>query len=429
MKSRPFRWIARALLAALALLLVALVLAGWAMRASLPRIDGELALGGLDAPVRIERDALGTVTVSAASEADAMRALGFVHAQERFFEMDLMRRTSAGELAGLFGPRAVELDRQRRVHRMRARVLRDLDLIAGDRRDVLQAYTDGVNAGLASLKARPWPYLLLRTQPAPWRPEDTPLVGHAMYFDLQDASNARELALWRIKPHLPDALFALLVRSGSRWDAPIDGAARGDATLPTAAELDLRTLPQKAAPRTRPVPVPAEVGSNNFAVSGALTRDGRAIVADDMHLALRAPNIWFRARLVYPDPRAPHGRVDVAGFTLPGLPVVVVGSNTHVAWGFTNSYGDWLDWQRVPACDDACAKVTERIHVAGAADVRLDVEETPWGPVLHRDADGTGWALRWVAHLPGALTLGLGDMARATDVEDALRVADRTGVP
>src|SRR5690606_13768337 len=88
-------------------------------------------------------------------------------------------------------------------------------------------------------------------------------------------------------------------------------------------------------------------GSNNFAVSGRLTADGRALVADDMHLGLRVPNIWFRARLRYPDPRAPGGRVDVAGFTLPGLPAVVVGSNGHVAWGFTNSYGDYLDWQRL----------------------------------------------------------------------------------
>src|SRR5690606_27161456 len=91
-------------------------------------------------------------------------------------------------------------------------------------------------------------------------------------------------------------------------------------------------------------------GSNNWAVSGALTADRRAIVADDMHLGLRAPNIWFRARLRYPDARAPGGKVDISGFTLPGMPAVIVGSNTRIAWGFTNSYGDWADWAEIPAC-------------------------------------------------------------------------------
>src|SRR4029079_16730325 len=93
----------------------------------------------------------------------------------------------------------------------------------------------------------------------------------------------------------------------------------------------------------------AAPGSNNFAVAGTLTKDGRAIVADDMHLTLRAANLWCRARMRYADARAPGGQVDVSGVTLPGIPAVVVGSNTHVAWGFTNSYGDWADWIRVPA--------------------------------------------------------------------------------
>src|SRR5690606_2596758 len=108
-------------------------------------------------------------------------------------------------------------------------------------------------------------------------------------------------------------------------------------------------------------------GSNNWAVGGALTADGRAIVADDMHLALRAPNIWFRVRLRYPDPRAPGGQVDVSGFSLPGLPAVIVGSNGHIAWGFTNSYADTADWFPVRPCDDAsqapgCDPVTRHVE-------------------------------------------------------------------
>src|SRR5690606_18770756 len=134
-------------------------------------------------------------------------------------------------------------------------------------------------------------------------------------------------------------------------------------------------------------------GSNNFAVSGALTADGRAIVADDMHLGLRAPNLWFRARLRWPDAAAPGGRVDVQGVTLPGLPAIIVGSNGHVAWGYTNSYGDYLDWASETPCTGSatapaqgappCARVQlhrETIHVANGEPVALDVRETRWGP-------------------------------------------------
>lgn len=425
-------WLKSVALVVLALLLVAVLAAWWALRSSLPRLDGELVLEGLSAPVEVHRDALGVVTVEAANETDAARALGYVHAQERFFEMDLMRRTAAGELAELFGPAAVETDRRRRVHRMQ----RDLPRIAGEHRALLDAYTEGVNAGLADLRVRPWPYLLLRTKPQPWRVEDSPLVGMAMYFDLQGGGNEREIALWRIRPHLPRALFELLTHPGSMWDAPITGPAVGEAQLPTADEVDLRRLAQPEAKVASRLPPVSEVGSNNFAVSGALTADGRAIVADDMHLALRAPNIWFRAQLRYADARAPGGRVDVGGFTLPGLPLVVVGSNGHVAWGYTNSYGDWLDWQHLRDCDarpqaPECRSTTtvERIRVAGENDVLLSVEETKWGPVLHRGANGDRLALRWVAHLPGAMTMGLADFTHAGSLDDALRAADGVAIP
>lgn len=430
------KWITRVGVALLALPLL-LALLAWAMlRASLPTLEGTADLSGLSAPVTVARDANGTVTIDAASEADAMRALGFVHAQERFFEMDLLRRNAAGELSALFGARALEVDRRHRLHRMRARVAGNLDAIAGDKRAVLDAYVAGANAGLAALPIRPWPYLLLRQKPAQWAAEDTPLAGIAMYFDLQDAGNARELALWRMQPHLPAPLFALLARDGTRWDAPLQGEARGDALLPDAARLDLRTLPvpagkPRALGRTQGTP-----GSNNFAVAGTLSADGRAILANDMHLGLRAPNLWFRARLRYADPQAPGGRVDVQGVSLPGLPAIIVGSNGHVAWGFTNSYGDYLDWQRQRPCTDAreagCTPVVrhrETIAVAGGAPVALDIDETAWGPIAHREPDGSALALRWTAHDGGGVNLGITRLARAADVGDALRIADGVRIP
>lgn len=431
------KWLKR-----ISILVLILVVAGagtgwWLMRGSVPTLDGELALDGLTAPVTVRRDALGVATIDAANEVDALRALGYVHAQERYFEMDLMRRVSAGELSELFGPIAIEKDKAQRVHRIRARVEADLAAMAADKRPQLEAYTAGVNAGLAALRVRPWPYLLLRQEPKPWELGDAALTGFAMYFDLQDAGNHRELAMWKIRPHLPPALYDLLAHDGSRWDAPLYGIARGDAPLPTADQVDLRKLPAPPGERHDVAADDIVPGSNNFAVAGALTEDGRAIVADDMHLGLRAPSIWFRARLRYADPRAPGGKVDITGFTLPGLPTVVVGSNTHVAWAFTNSYVDTADWKIETACGsdktaaNGCTKPTmhrEIIRVAGGAPVDFDVRETAWGPVLHRDGDKL-FTLRWNAHLKGALGFGLTDFAIARDLDHAMAITDRSAIP
>jgi penicillin G amidase len=147
---------------------------------------------------------------------------------------------------------------------------------------------------------------------------------------------------------------------------------------------------------------------------------------------VRAPNIWFRVRLRYPDPRAPGGRVDVTGFSLPGVPGVVIGSNGHVAWGFTNSYGDWADWRVEPGCAEDCAVArthVERIEVARDEPVDLKVRETAWGPLLHDTGDGDALALRWAAHLPGALDFGLADFAHAGSLDELFALADRAAIP
>lgn len=424
------RWLKRVLWAGAVLATIAVIAIGvmWGLlRGSLATLDGERPLAGLRAPASIQRDALGVVTIDAASQADAMRALGMVHAQERYFEMDLMRRAAAGELAALFGPAAVDVDKRMRVHRLRARTDAHLAEAMGDQADVLQAYVDGVNQGVGALRVRPWPYLLLRQQPAAWSRTDSILTGLAMYADLQDPTNENELAMRRIRSAVPPALYALLSHDGSEWDAPLFGDARGNAVLPDADALDLRSAAHTAdsTPRVEP-----DVhGSNNFAVAGALTADGRAILADDMHLGLRAPSLWFRVRLRYPDPQAPGGTVDVSGFSLPGLPAIVVGSNGHVAWGFTNSYIDTADFRPVAAGAPGVSVHEERIRVANAPDVRFPVRETAWGPILHRRADGSGEALRWTAQLPGAVRMDFADMARAADLDDALKIADRAGIP
>lgn len=419
------RWLLRLLYGVLALVLLGALVVWLLLRGSLADLDGEQTLPGLVAPVTVARDALGVVTITAGSRDDAMRALGRVHAQERFFEMDLMRRSAAGELSALFGPAAIEADKRMRVHRLRARTDAHLAAALGDQAGTTAAYVAGVNQGLADLPVRPWAYLLLRQQPRAWQASDSVLTGLAMYADLQDPNNQTELALSRLRAVVPPALYALLAHDGSAWDAPLSGPPTGDAVLPDAGQLDLRTLPSPATAATAETGTP---GSNNFAVAGALTADGRAIVADDMHLGLRAPSLWFRVRLRYPAPQAAGGQVDVSGFSLPGLPAVVVGSNGQVAWAFTNSYIDTADFRTEPA-NAAVTVHDERIAVAGQPDVVFPVRETAWGPILHTHADGRGDALRWVAHLPGAIRLDVADLARAHDLDDALAIADRAGIP
>ena len=300
----------------LAVAFVVLALAGvLALRGSLPAYDGKFAFAALSAPVTAERDALGTVTLHAGNRRDLTFALGYVHAQERFFEMDLLRRRAAGELAELFGAVALPADRVARAHRMRARAQAGIASLSPDERDELTTYRDGVNAGLAALAVRPFPYLLTRTTPAPWRDEDTALVVAAMAFTLNDAENKRELAFTQMRAALPASVWEFLSAGGGEWDAPIAGPSLDWSATPNASDLDLRTLdPSLLKPSPSKTDTP---GSNSFAVAGALA-GGAALVANDMHLDLRVPGLWFRTRIIYPNPRRPGRTVDVTGASLPG---------------------------------------------------------------------------------------------------------------
>ncbi|MGN6520595.1 MAG: penicillin acylase family protein, partial [Dokdonella sp.] len=264
----------------------------------------------LQQAVRVERDALGTVTVEAGSRRDATWALGYVHAQERYFEMDLLRRRAAGELAELFGKAALPIDRTVRAHRMRARMERALADLPTPQRDALDAYRDGVNAGLDALGVRPFAYLATFNEPQPWRSEDTLLVIAAMAFTLNDAEDKRGLAFSRMHAALPASAYAFLTAGGGSWDAPLAGAALDWPDPPAADALDLRTLDPKLFSGSHGVTDARAPGSNAFAVAGALA-DGAALVANDMHLDLRVPNLWFRTRVIYPDPRRPGVKVDV----------------------------------------------------------------------------------------------------------------------
>jgi penicillin G amidase len=418
------------------LVLVLLVAAGaagygwWQLSGSLPRLDGHRRVAGLDARVSIARDALGTVTVEGAKRRDVAFALGFVHAQERYFQMDLQRRAAAGELSELVGAGALELDLNVRRHRLRSVAQVALAQLPENERSVLDAYRDGVNAGLAALRTPPFEYLLLRQKPTAWRSEDSLLSTAAMYLDLNaNGENGRELALAQLRATFPRSVVGFLTAPDGRWESPLQGVAAPPPYIPESHELDLRQADADAAP-VAPAGVPTEAakpGSNSFAVSGKLTATGAAIVAGDMHLGLRTPNIWFRARLRYPDASAPGGIRDLNGVTLPGTPALVAGSNGQVAWAFTNSYGDWADWVRVST--ELVTHHDEVIHVHGGADRHLDVAQTRFGPILARDTDGAPLALSWVGQLPRAYNMALMKLEQAADVDAALAVAPLVGIP
>ncbi len=426
----------------LVILVVAIAGAWLTLRAGLPVLSGQHVLTGLSGEAIVTRDALGIATIRAHDVNDTARALGYVHAQERFFEMDLMRRLASGEVAELFGSAALDIDKTHRPFRMRARASDALNSLPPADRDALTAYAQGVNAGLADMSSRPWEYWLVGSKPVEWKPVDSLLVIDAMFLDLNDSTNGRELAFSKIKAALGEKVYKFLATAGGPLDAPLIGPAMPFPTLPTVDDIDLR----KVDPALLRVPPPpsekiATVGSNGFAVGGSLTTTHAALVAGDMHLSLRVPNIWFRTQMIYPNPRHPDEELNLTGVTLPGVPALVVGSNRHIAWTFTNSYGDFTDWVRVtidPADkthyrdaggSQALHVSDEIIKVHNGADEKLEVTDTRWGPIVAKDADGTPLALAWTALQPGGLNLNFLHMATAETVDEAMDVAHDVGMP
>ncbi len=429
---------------ALAVLLVGSGSGAWLnrrLRASLPQLEGRRALAGLRAPVTIGRDARGVPRLEGENRLDLARATGFLHAQERFFQMDLTRRRAAGELSELIGPATIKLDREMRVHRFRRVAEKIVAAGTAEERAYLEAYAAGVNAGLAALGAPPFEYLALRVTPAPWRPEDAALASLAMFVTLQGNQPERESVVGLMRDLLPAGLASFLDSRGSEWDSPVEGGTFATLPLPGPDVFDLRKerapVLKRSAHRLEDAEWEVAAGSNNWAVSGAHTASGVPLLADDMHLQIGVPNTWYRASLVWTQ----GGRHEVTGVTLPGTPAVVVGSNGHVAWGFTNSEGDWADLVLIePDPQDADAyrtpdgprrfeRVTERIKVKGAADETLEVVETVWGPVVDKDHRGRARALRWVAHDPEGVNLRLTGLDTARTLVEAQAVANQAGIP
>lgn len=467
-----------AVVATLALVLLAATFGAgwWALRASLPQLDGAIdtGVGGPAAAVRIERDADGAPTVSGQNLNDVAWGLGFLHAQDRFFQMDLARRMAAGELAALVGERALERDQSVRVFRLR-RVARQVVADASPAQRVwLEAYTGGVNAGLDALAARPWEYLVLRATPQRWQVEDSILVVHSMWLGLQyDALRAeigRRQIVMRVEERIASAsreeadasraieVLRFLYPRGDEWDAPNfatqaealaanGGEAFRAPAVPPPELLDLRgSRVARAASAARLVDAGLP-GSNAWAVAAAHARDGAALLAGDMHLGLRVPSTWYRARLRAAT--AVGGPLELNGVSLPGLPAIVAGSNGHVAWSFTNSYGDWGDVSAV-TCELARNRYAtaagegefrlsrEIIEIAGGEPQVLTVRDSAFGVVVRVDtaagaaapAGGeTCWVARWLVTERGATTVGALELQQVRDLDDALALAPEVGIP
>ncbi len=438
-----------ALLLGMLLALTLLVLAGsWLyLRGSLAQLDGVRRNAGLAGAVSVARDARGVPLLTAADRVDLAYATGFVHAQDRFFQMDLMRRSGAGELAELFGPKALPLDRAHRLYRFRARAEALLAQMPAEERRFLDRYVDGINDGLAALGARPFEYVLSGTRPRPWRAADSLLVAWAMYFELQSMQENRKLARGWVADHSDPAQRAFLLPTASAFDAPLDAEAVAtppSMPIPATAPAwwgQAGSLPAGAARASASltgIDFSDAVGSNNWVVAGSRSANGRAILSSDMHLGLQLPATWYRLAMQYTDAAGRPRRL--AGLTLPGAPpVITVGSNGHVAWAYTNAYGDFIDLVEVAADPHDAGRMrstagwqavvpqTETIVVKGGSNEYMQVRETPLGPL--RTVDGRTYAVHWIAQHPQALNLRQREMESAETVEQALRVAATIGLP
>jgi penicillin G amidase len=406
----------------IAVLIVILGLLVWAYtiaRSALPQLDGTVKLSGVSARVTVIRDEHGVPTIEATGLDDLFFAQGFITAQDRMWQMDVMRRFAAGEISEILGNEFLQHDREQRILGLRVAARKALELSSMQNRDHFEAYARGVNAYIESHRNRlPIEFRILKYSPRPWTPEDSTLIASQMVKDLnhypyRDALD-REKILARLGPELTADLYV-----NTSWhDRP-----------PTVERPSLEQKPDQNIDQENPPrrPIGSSVastgspsqnvasaldwdpdarmvlGSNNWVVSGAHTVSGKPLLSNDMHLGHQMPNLWYEAHLRC-------GNFDVAGVTLPGLPYVIVGHNQRIAWGFTN-VGPTVEDVYVETFSPAGEYLTpegwkapehrsEVIHIKGKADVVMDVAVTRHGPIITDLVAGETrkLALRWTLY-------------------------------
>ena len=441
------------------LLLAILAVAGislWfynAARGSLAQLDGEISLRGLKAPVQVIRDSHGVPHFSASSNEDLFFAQGYVTAQDRLWQMDMTRRAMGGELAEILPaasapPTAasrlkgtpsswVDYDKQQRILRLRAVAERVAGQLSDRDRAFFAAYAGGVNAYIEQHRSNlPIEFRVLRYSPRPWTPSDSVLIGIGM-SQLLNPQYEMEWIREKMAKLLSPELMADLYPPGSPRDhAPASDAATGArVTTPTETPLQKKKIAM-AAPATasqRPevnlqLPLPSHdsdceaclPGSNNWVISGAHTTTGKPLLSNDMHLPHREPSMWYEVHL-----RA--AGFNVEGFTLPGMPFVIVGHNQRIAWGHTNLNPDVQDLfvesfnaageYQTPTGWQKPEVFHEIIHVKGAPDVPFDVQVTRHGPIITSLLPGETReiALQWVIYDSRNISIPIFDLDSAQD--------------
>ena len=414
------RWLRRGLGLVLLLMVISAAVLWVYSRQALPQLDGAITLTGLGTEVRVERDALGIPTIKAASPLDAMFGLGFVHAQDRLWQLETHRRIASGRLAEAFGEPALETDRFLRALGVKRAAAAQWAKASPQVRAAVTAYTAGINAFIqTAMKARPPEFVVLGLQPELWTPEDSLAWATMMAWDL-GGNWGTELTRMRLALTLPVARIDELLPPypGDKPLIDVDYAA-----LFRQLNVDGR-LGQQAL-NFAPESGVEGIGSNNWVVHGSHTDTGTPLLANDPHLKLSAPALWYFARLEAPG-------LKVAGATMPALPFVVLGQNEHIAWGFTNTGPDvqdmYLERLRPEAPDqyqtpDGWARFetfVEVIKVKGKPDQMMVARSTRHGPVISDTGpayDGLVGpvakpsyvlAMRWTALDPDPSTLDAG---------------------
>ncbi|WP_347986342.1 penicillin acylase family protein [Methylomonas sp. AM2-LC] len=418
-------------------LLVCLLAIGlsYLLFASLPIENGRQQLTGLSASVTVNADKLGIPSIQANNRNDAFRVLGFLHARDRLFQMDLMRRMSGGRLAEVFGEKAINIDKTQRHYQLNQTAASIVRNLPKNQLAVLSAYVEGVNAFIAQAPILPPEFIALNYRPDAWRAEDSLLVALHMFQTL-NGQEQDERMLSVMDKMLSPALVKFLTPDTDQYATVLVGGAlshRPASAIPIADFKQLTSQTIKLAQGA--VDTETNIaGSNNWVVAGTKTLDGRAIIANDMHLKLNTPNIWFRAELRY-------GEYFLNGVTLPGLPVQIVGSNQYVAWGFTNATADLLDLVRLNINPDnnqeyltpqgwrRFTQQSDIIKIKGGKEIPIELRSTIWGPVSNQPLLEQPVAIKWTALEPNAVDFGLLDMDKVKSVAQAMTVLNQAGGP
>ena len=410
----------------LTVILLALGVAAYAYfvaHSALPQLDGSIKVKGLSAAVKVTRDGHGVPAIEAATLEDLFFAQGYVTAQDRLWQMDVMRRFGSGELSEILGEDTLKIDREQRILGMRAAARKSLQMASARDHSYFEAYARGVNAFIASHGSRlPIEFRILKYQPKPWQAEDSIVIANQIvkdlnYYYLPDVF-AREKILAKLGPELTSDLYV-----NRSWHDRPPTVMREDINDHTKEQQnqgdsdddddddgpDNSVTQQRGAAEIWAQHAPEAVnGSNDWVVSGAHTVTGKPLLSNDMHLGHQMPNLWYEAHLKCRLNEC--GRTDVAGVTLPGMPYVIVGHNQRIAWGFTNvgptvadafietfnaqgAYQTPQGWQQPE-------HRAEVIHVKGQPDVIVDVKITRHGPIITDILPGETRqvALRWTLY-------------------------------